>query len=572
MDSPSVKNEIAELLKYIPREAAERYKMIVLEKTGNLLKIGMVDPNNLESQDALRFILNRHNLQAEVYVIEEDELQREIKKYDAAKQAIGEALKDLEEEEKKEKQEDNQGDKKEKKVEELFESAPVAKIVDVIIENAVEGEASDIHIEPEENQVKVRFRVDGVLHSSLFLPKNIGPSIVSRVKILSNLKIDEKRKPQDGRFKIKYKGRNIDLRISIMPVAEGEKIVMRVLDVKKGQADLEGLGIWGRAREIVEKEIKEPFGLVLITGPTGSGKSTTLYTLLSMLDREENNIVTLEDPVEYRIEGINQSQIYPEINFNFATGLRSILRQDPDIIMVGEIRDEETAELTVHAALTGHLVLSTLHTNNSVGAIPRLIDMKAEPFLLSSSLRVLIAQRLVRKVCDYCREAYTPNEVTAKKVKEILKRIPEEVKQSAGISEITEIKFYRGKGCEHCSNTGMKGRLGVFEVFKINDKMKQIIEAENLKGEVLWEEFYHQGAITMREDGIIKVLQGLTTIEEVENSTADTAKEKTFEATKDDLDKVEIEEKRTEEVEVAEKVKTTEEILKAERANPVFSS
>ena len=523
------------LLRYIPHEAAQRYKMVVLEKTGDLLKVGMINPSDLESQDALRFILNRHNLQAEVYSISEDEFNRELKKYEGAKIAIGEALKHIEEEKKKE-EEEKTVEVKEKKVEELIESAPVAKIVDVIIENAIEGEASDIHVEPEDQQVKVRFRVDGVLHSSLFLPKHIGPSIVSRVKILSNLKIDEKRKPQDGRFKVKYKGRNIDLRVSTMPVAEGEKVVMRVLDEKRGHIDLESLGLWGRARKITEAEIQEPFGLILITGPTGSGKSTTLYTALSMLDREENNIVTLEDPVEYQIDGVNQSQIYPEINFTFATGLRSILRQDPDIIMVGEIRDEETAELTVHSALTGHFVLSTLHTNNAVGAVPRLIDMKVEPFLLSSSLRVVIAQRLVRKICDNCKTAVSPNEKIKADIADALERIPYAEKEAAKIDK-SNIQIFRGKGCDHCSNTGMKGRIGVFEILKITDTMKKIVEQEEIKGETLWKEFYNQGSITMREDGIIKALQGITTLEEVESATADTSKDKTFEPVEEKKEK-----------------------------------
>lgn len=521
-----------ELLEILPREAAERYKMIVLEKSGNLLKVGMVDPNNIESQDALRFILSRHNLEAEIYAIPEIDLQKELKRYDATKLTIGAALKDIEAEQKEEELKKTE-DQQIKKVEELFESAPVTKIVDVLIENAIEGEASDIHIEPEEKEVKVRFRVDGVLHSSLFLPKHVGPSIVSRVKILSNLKIDERRKPQDGRFRVKYKGRNVDLRVSTLPVSEGEKLVMRVLDERRSKIDLTGLGIWGNAKKTLEQEIKEPFGLILITGPTGSGKSTTLYTVLSMMDREERNIITLEDPVEYRIEGINQSQIHPEINFTFATGLRSILRQDPDIIMVGEIRDEETAELTVHAALTGHLVLSTLHTNNAVGAIPRLIDMKVEPFLLSSSLRLVMAQRLVRCICEHCKKAIKPSKSAEAMIRETLNRIPAELKAEAKIDE-NNLTIYRGEGCEYCSRTGMKGRIAVFEITKVTDRIKGVIEEDNLKEDVLWEEFYKQGGITMREDGIIKVLQGITTIAEVERSTADTSKEKTLTIVKEE--------------------------------------
>jgi len=312
-----------------------------------------------------------------------------------------------------------------------------------------------------------------------------------------------------------------------LPVSEGEKIVMRVLDENKGKVDLEGLGIWGRAKEILEEEIKEPFGLILITGPTGSGKSTTLYTALSMLDREENNIITLEDPVEYRIKGINQSQIRPEIGFTFATGLRSILRQDPDVIMVGEIRDEETAELTVHAALTGHLVLSTLHTNNSVGSIPRLVDMKVEPFLLSSSLRVVIAQRLVRRICDHCKEEVKPGKKIETMIKTVLARIPDEYKKNLKVDQ-ENIIMYKGRGCEYCSRTGMKGRVAVFEMLKVNERMRKLIEEEEISGDVIWKEFYAQGSITMREDGILKVLQGVTTMEELERATANTVEAKTL--------------------------------------------
>lgn len=515
-----------DFVRMLPRAAAERYKMFILEKNGNVLKVGMVDPNNIEAQDALRFILNRNNLQAEVYAMKPEDFERKIKTYDITKETIGEALKNIEQEKVKE-EKIIEKEEQDKKIGELVESAPVAKIVEVIIENAIEGEASDIHIEPEEKEVKVRFRVDGVLHSSLFLPKDVGPSVVSRIKILSNLKIDEKRKPQDGRFKVEYKGRNIDLRVSTLPVSEGEKVVMRVLDENKGKIDLEGLGLWGRAKEILEQEIQEPFGLILITGPTGSGKSTTLYTALSMLDREESNIITLEDPVEYRIKGINQSQIRPEINFTFATGLRSILRQDPDVIMVGEIRDEETAELTVHAALTGHLVLSTLHTNNSVGSIPRLVDMKVEPFLLSSSLRIIIAQRLVRRICDHCKEEVQPGKKIESMIKTVLQRIPENYKKDLNIDP-NNIKMYKGKGCEYCSRTGSKGRVAVFEILKVTDKLKKMIEDEELSGDVLWKEFYEQGAITMREDGILKVLQGITTMEELERATANTVEAKTF--------------------------------------------
>jgi len=529
---PKELKQSQEVLAIIPREAGERYKMVILGKEGNAIKVGMVDPNNLESQDALRFILNRQGLKAEVYSISEKELQANLKKYKQSTSTIGEALKDIEKEQKKEKEKQPEAEGA-GKLDEILESAPVAKIVDVVLENAIEGEASDIHIEPTEKDVKVRFRVDGVLHSSLFLPRHVAPLIVSRIKILANLKIDEKRKPQDGRFQTTHKGRSVDIRTSTLPVSDGEKVVMRVLDEGSDLLDLEGLGLWGRGRKLLEEEVKEPYGMTLITGPTGSGKSTTLYTAMSMMDREENNIVTLEDPVEYKIEGVNQSQIRPEIKFSFATGLRSILRQDPDIIMVGEIRDEETAELVVHASLTGHLVFSTLHTNNAVGAIPRMVDMKVEPFLLSSSLKMIMAQRLVRRICKNCIEAIKPGKRVEGIIRDALKRIPPEIKKEAGINE-SEITIYQGKGCDSCSNTGKKGRIAVFEVMKVTDNIKRVIEDGDIKGDSLWKEFYAQGAVTMREDGIIKVLQGLTTMEEVERATANTKEEDTEEKPEDE--------------------------------------
>ncbi|MCX6766549.1 MAG: GspE/PulE family protein [Candidatus Moranbacteria bacterium] len=397
-----------------------------------------------------------------------------------------------------------------------IQEAPVAKIVEVILRNAIEGAASDIHIEPLEDNIRVRYRLDGILHNSLVLPKQIGPAIVSRIKILSNLKIDEKRKPQDGRFRITESKKQIDLRVSTLPVSMGEKVVMRVLDKEKGLLDLDDLGVTGRNYDIIKKCIFEPYGMILISGPTGSGKSTTLYSVLKILNREGVNIITLEDPVEYAIEGINQSQVKPEIGYSFASGLRSILRQDPDIIMVGEIRDKETAELAVHAALTGHVVLSTLHTNDSLGAIPRLIDMEVEPFLVASSLRAVVAQRLVRKICPECREEVKMNDAVKQEIERVLEQIPEAEKKIHNLGK--EIKIYKGKGCAKCAESGMKGRIGIYEVFYMDEEVNNLLGGK-FDEEKLRQIAQKQGMVSMKQDGILKVLEGITTLEEVERVT-----------------------------------------------------
>ncbi len=335
-----------------------------------------------------------------------------------------------------------------KKREEVLKDAPVTKLVQVIISHAIEGHASDIHIEPMDHDYRVRYRVDGVLHVSLILPKGIGPVVISRIKILANLKIDEKRKPQDGRFRLVSGGKEIDFRVSTLPVIDGEKIVLRILDKEEGVSNIASLGLMGSANENMMLAIKETYGMILLTGPTGSGKSTTLYALLKILNNEERNIITLEDPIEYELEGLNQSQIKPEIGYTFASGLRTILRQDPNIIMVGEIRDAETAELAVHAALTGHLMFSTLHTNTAIGAIPRLIDMGIEPFLLSSSLRLVAAQRLVRKICEECKEEEKVADSVKAQLIEELKDVSEEELKKYGVDLKAEVKLYHGKGCD----------------------------------------------------------------------------------------------------------------------------
>ncbi|MCK4800198.1 type II/IV secretion system protein, partial [Candidatus Parcubacteria bacterium] len=409
------------------------------------------------------------------------------------------------------------------------EDLPVIKIVDTFLKHAILQGASDIHIEPEEKDVVVRYRIDGVLHDAMTLPKVILPGIVARIKILSNLKIDEHRLPQDGRFKIESSDYKVAFRVSIIPVFDGEKIVMRLLDESSNSLTLEQIGFRKRDLKIVNSETKKPDGMVLVVGPTGSGKTTTLYTISAILNTPDVNISTLEDPVEYRMPRINQSQINSKINFTFASGLRALLRQDPDIIMVGEIRDRETAELAVHAALTGHLVLSTLHTNSAAGTLPRLAEMGVESFLVASTTNVIISQRLVRKICPECKEEYKFDEslynsfsqdFDVDSISEIIKKNKIVKKSYKSNKEMwLDLKFARGKGCGKCRN-GYKGRIGVFEVLQIDEKIKKLINNSE-PGEKIEEAARADGMTTMLEDGIIKFVQGLTTLEEVMRVTKD---------------------------------------------------
>ncbi|MFH1427949.1 MAG: GspE/PulE family protein, partial [Patescibacteria group bacterium] len=433
-----------EVLNMIPIEAAENYRIICFEKEGNKIKIGIIDPENYKAIEAVNFLAKEENLQAEYYLISELSFAKVFKQYKNLKKEVTSALKTREEVEKGEKI--NKQDKdKGKELEEIIKTAPVAKIVSVIIRHAVEGRASDIHIEPMRKDSRVRYRIDGVLHTSLVLPKNVHNSIIARVKVLANLKLDETRIPQDGRIRLVINEKNIDFRVSVLPLVGEEKVVMRILDISKGAPKLEDLGYQGRALKLIKENIKKTNGMFLITGPTGSGKSTTLFSVLNMLNKEGINISTLEDPVEYFITGVNQSQIRPEIDFTFANGLRSLLRQDPDIVMVGEIRDNETAELAIHAGLTGHFVLSTLHTNSAIGAIPRLLDMEVESFLLGSTLNIVVAQRLARRICSNCKkEEKLPSDILADIASE-WQKIPKSIITSSNlkIQDIKEAVYYK---------------------------------------------------------------------------------------------------------------------------------
>ncbi len=501
-----------EILKEIPEDAANFYKFIPLNRDKNILEVGMVNPDDLKAKEALRFITRQSGLETKIFIITPTGFKNVLKQYRTLRGEVKKALEELEEElETEGKIRPFQG-RAEEIARQIVAEAPITKIVAVILRHAIEGRASDVHIEPIEDNVKVRFRVDGILYTSLILPKDIQLAVVSRIKILSNLKIDETRVPQDGRFHTVVGGKKIDFRVSTFPTVGGEKVVLRILDPSAGLKDFAQLGLQGHNLETLKTNIKQPFGMILVTGPTGSGKTTTLYAILNELNQEGVNIVSLEDPVEYYIQGINQSQIRPEINYTFASGLRHILRQDPDIIMVGEIRDEETANLAIHAALTGHIVLSTLHTNDAIGAIPRLVDMGIGPFLLPSSLNLIIAQRLTRRLCPDCKKEIAVSPQVTRVIKEEIAKLSPE--QQKNLSAEEPFKTYRPVGCKFCGGKGTKGRVALFEILEMTPQLEEIIN-KDLSESKIKEEAKRQGMITMKQDGVIKVLQGLISFEEM---------------------------------------------------------
>jgi len=497
-------------LELIPEETAKYYQMIPLEKAEKYLEIGMIYPEDLKAQEALKFLARQGKFNYKVFLITPNTFKNLLKQYRTLKREVGLALEELETELKEE------GIKTKSQTaaefERMAEEAPITKIVAVVLRYAVEGSASDIHIEPTREKLRVRFRFLGDLHSSIFLPLTILPAVVARIKILSNLKIDETRVPQDGRFSTQINGKSIDFRVSIFPTTLGEKVAIRVLDPATGLKSFEDLGLEERNLKVVKEGISKPYGLILATGPTGCGKTTTLYAILQILNKEEVNIVSIEDPVEYFIEGINQSQVKPEIGYDFANGLRHILRQDPDIIMVGEIRDEETANLVIHAALTGHIVLSTLHTSNALGVIPRLIDMGIKPYLLPSVLQLAMAQRLVRKLCDSCKKKIKPTPEIKNLILKEIDGLPPAIKKD--IKLLASFEIFAPQGCQKCGSTGYSGRIAVFEILSMTDSLAEIILKEPSEVSIL-EEAKRQGMITMKQDGILKVLRGVTTIEEI---------------------------------------------------------
>lgn len=496
----------------IPEPIAITHNLIAFDSDDNEIKIAAVDPEDLE---IFEFIKKKTGLKPKIHLTTPENIKEGLKQY---RQAMESEFKYF-----------TKGGIKSGKIisaaskEDLKKAAedlPIVRIVNDLLEYAIFEEASDIHIEPEEKELVVRYRIDGILHNVMALPKNTQAGITARIKILANLKVDEHRLPQDGRFKISSEKYKVSFRTSVIPTFDGEKIVMRLLNEKAQILSLEELGMQPQSLEITKRNIKKPHGMILVTGPTGSGKTTTLYTILNILNTVKVNISTVEDPIEYRIPHINQSQANPKIGFTFANGLRSLLRQDPDIIMVGEIRDEETAEIAVHAAMTGHLLLSTLHTNDAITTLPRIVQMGVPSFLIASTTNLIMSQRLVRKTCLNCREEYKLDKKTVELLKKqfnidtTLSKLEKLKIITSSQRNLESLTFYRGKGCSKCNHSGYKGRIGIYETLEITEEMANVI-LKNSNISELEKQAKAQGMLTMVEDGFIKAKNGDTTIEEL---------------------------------------------------------
>lgn len=525
-----------EILRLIPERIARQYKVILfgVEEDGSKL-LAMEDPDDVQ---ALNFLQKQLGTDIKVHVATGSNINSGLDQYRG--NASSELTKVLTPEEMGVDEEEELLDE-----EDLAEDSPIAQTVNLVIEYAIKSGASDIHIEPREGHVVVRYRIDGILKEANKLPKKVHSALVSRIKILSNLKIDERRVPQDGRFKIQLGEGVFALRVSTLPITDGEKVVMRILSESSKAVTLEELGFWGESLKVLNQAIVQPHGMILVTGPTGSGKSTTLFSTLSLLNRPSVNISTIEDPVEYRIPGANQTQVNPKAGMTFAAGLRALLRQDPNIIMVGEIRDTETAGLAVQAALTGHLVFATLHTNNAATCLPRLLDMGIEPFLIASTVRAVVGQRLVRRLCVDCRESYKPDESAMKQIQRnfnvsdsaYMKHIHELEKQaldggigksnasakskskstaelSTSDSTINNLWKPNPKGCPSCNHTGYKGRMGIYEVLGNSPAVQKSI-VSNATSDTIQADAINDGMVTMQVDGFIKALRGQTSVEEI---------------------------------------------------------
>jgi type IV pilus assembly protein PilB len=527
-----------EVLRLLPERIARQYSVVVFgvdEKSKKLL--AMEDPDDVQ---AVGFLQKQLGTDVKIYIAPSSNIQSAIEQYRGNMSSeLTKVISDDDDED-----DDGKDNEEEVSEEDLAEDSPIAQTVNLIIEYAVKAGASDIHIEPREGYVSVRYRVDGVLREANKLPKKVMGALISRIKILASLKIDEHRAPQDGRFKIGAAGQAFALRVSTLPIMDGEKVVMRILDESTQALTLQDLGYWGHSKETIERAIVQPYGMILVTGPTGSGKSTSLFSVLSMLNRPDVNISTIEDPVEYRVVGANQTQVNPVAGMTFVNGLRALLRQDPNVIMVGEVRDGETANLAIQAALTGHLVFSTLHTNNAATCLPRLLDMGVEPFLIASTVRAVVGQRLVRRLCVECRENVTPDEAVIKQVHQIfhtdqpeIMKLVHKLEQQAleqGIGKANPTKKTKTStaelstsdnkimrlwkahdgGCDSCNHTGYKGRMGIYEVLENNSEIQKLI-VSNSTSENLQIEAIKGGMVTMQTDGFIKALRGQTSIEEI---------------------------------------------------------
>jgi len=494
------KGAFPEALSLISQSVAERFTLIpfAFDKRTNALSVAMADPLDLEAID---FLERKYGIKVFPYLAPPTEIKEAITERYAQSLAteVKAALKEVEKPARREAVDVRQLGQV------IKETSNIVRIVTTILEFAVKSRASDVHLEPQEEKSRVRYRIDGILHEKLILPKDVHEALVSRIKILSKIKIDEKRIPQDGRFSFKADGQEVDLRVSTLPTVHGEKVVMRLLKKTAQVVSLPELGLRGQALKNLDDAILRPHGIIIICGPTGSGKTTTLYSVLTQIATIRINVMTIEDPVEYEIPGVNQVQVNPQAGLTFASAMRSFLRQDPNVILVGEIRDQETTELAIQASLTGHLVFSTLHTNTAAGAPPRLIDLKAEPFLLVSSLTCIVAQRILRRICQSCKEEFTPPPEVTEDIKKVLGKL---------YRNSQPIKLYKGKGCPECNNTGCYGRIGIFEVMPISEKIGRLILEHAAAGEIE-KQAVEEGMISMKQDGYLKVLEGITTIEEV---------------------------------------------------------
>lgn len=518
------------VLDLLPREVAERFMAVPLGEVQNRLAVAMLDANNVQAVD---YLANKINRPIKVYMASEEGIRHVLEQYHTnLAEGVSAAVQSVQSEEAAEKQAVKAGGQVSADIKTIVQDSPISRALSTIMEYAARARASDIHIEPLETSLRIRCRIDGVLREIMRLPKSIEPALISRIKILSNLKIDEHRIPQDGQFAIHVAGKDIDLRIAISPVVWGEQVIIRLLDKTGTNFQLEDMGYAGRALRTIRKGIKKPNGMVLTSGPTGSGKSTSLYALVQEIRSDAINIVTLEDPVEYKMEGVNQIQVNPDVGLTFATGLRSILRQDPNVVLVGEIRDAETANLAVQAALTGHLVLSTLHTNSAAGVLPRLLDMGVEPFLIASTVNTVIGQRLVRRVSEE-RDTYQCNELEAKNINDTIGHLLP--RDRASVAQVSEDLGYKDlplagqkaytlvKGKDKPSTPGgYKGRVGLYEVMDVSEQIQNLIVKHATSAEIQ-NVATQQGMITMRQDGYLKALQGLTTLEEVNRVAANMA-------------------------------------------------
>ena len=514
----------ADILARIPERIARQYNAVIFQIDPNgLIHLAMDDPDDVQ---AVNFIEKEIGTNTRIYIAPHNNILECLEGYRGdVTQELKEVI-DI--------QREDDGSSQKVTEAEVAENSPIAQTVNLLLEYAIRSNASDIHIEPREDFVQVRYRIDGVLKEVNRLPKNVLGALVSRIKILSNLKIDERRIPQDGRFKIKVTGKQYALRVSTLPITDGEKVVMRILDESNQAVTLEQLGYWGHSLAVINQALTEPNGMILVTGPTGSGKSTSLFSVLSMLNTPEVNISTIEDPVEYKIPGVNQTQTNAKAGMTFASGLRALLRQDPNIIMVGEIRDGETANLGVQAALTGHLVFSTLHTNNAATCLPRLLDMGIEPFLIASTVKAVVGQRLVRRLCMNCRESYTPDPAEVAEVVRLFHLMPNQtfyyihqleaqaIVQKVGGNTpwgttgetITQLWRAHSGGCDECNHTGFKGRVGIYEVLGNTREIQKMIISGATSNQIQ-DQAVTEGMTTMLTDGLVKAIRGNTTVEEV---------------------------------------------------------